>query len=147
MSPSLQAELDRTLAGVLDEMRLAVAQLNETLDAERDAIRGPDVSALDQAGARKQILMQQLEQLDAERVQLLRHAPDADALAPAWQAVLRSLQTCRELNQRNGSVVGQRLGEVRRALSILTGHSADTGVYGRSGTLHTPPRSKTLAEA
>lgn len=147
MSTPLQVELNRTLATVLQDMRQAVDQLNATLEVEREAVRGPDVAALDQAGARKQSLMQQLEQLDAERVQLNRESTNAGSLDADWQAILVSLKQCREQNLRNGSVVNQRLGEVRRALSILTGHTADSSVYGRSGAMHNAPRSKSLAEA
>lgn len=147
MSAMLQVEVDGALFTVLDDMQQAVADLASVLETEAQAIRGADVEALDRAGARKQALMQQLEKLDAERVPLARDSA-ADASRDAqWRQVLEGLRDCRELNQRNGSVVGQRLGHVRQALSILTGRSSDASVYGRSGALHTKPRSQTLAEA
>lgn len=148
MSAGLQVELDGALSAVLDDMQRAVDELSTVLATEREALLAADVTALDAAGTRKQALMQTLEQLDAERLQLGRSAAHtARALEPRWQAVLKTLRECREMNQHNGSVVGQRLGSVRRALAVLTGQDADGGVYGRSGALQTKPRLQTLAEA
>lgn len=147
MNATLQVEVHGALTTVLDDMQQAVAELASVLEAESHAIRGADVEALDQAGARKQGLMQQLEKLDAERVPLAQGCAADPARDAQWQQVLDSLRHCRELNQRNGSVVGQRLGHVRQALSILTGRSSDASVYGRSGALYSKPRSQTLAEA
>ncbi|HET6433638.1 flagellar protein FlgN [Dyella sp.] len=144
----LQVELDSALSTVLDDMQRAVDSLSAVLADEREALLSADVTALDAAGSRKQALMQLLEQLDAERLQLSRSAPQtARELEPRWQALLQVLRGCREMNQHNGSVASQRLGSVRRALAVLTGQDADGGVYGRSGALQTRPRLQTLAEA
>ncbi len=147
MSATLQVEMHGALVTVLDDMQQAVTGLADVLEAEAEAIRGADVEALDRAGERKQGLMHQLEKLDAERIPLAQGAAPDPARDARWQRVLDGLRQCRELNQRNGSVVGQRLSHVRQALSILTGRSSDASVYGRSGTMHTKPRSQTLAEA
>lgn len=148
MTPDLHVELDGALGAVLDDMQAALAELAGVLEDERTALLAGDVTALDTAGTRKQALMRTLEQLDAERVQLGRNAPQAAvALEARWQAMLPMLRSCRDMNQRNGQVVGQRLASVRRALSILTGREPDDGVYGRRGSLHTRSRSHPLAEA
>ena len=147
MSQVLHAELAAALTATLAQMSAAVTQLTSTLASERDALLAGDVQGINQAGAQKQALMQQLEQLDAERVQLLGNQAMDTAHDGTWQLVLEALAQCRQLNQHNGSVVGQKLGQVRQALSILTGRSAETSVYGRSGTVHSPSRWQTLAEA
>lgn len=148
MNPDLHVELDGALSAVLDDMQNALAELAGVLEDERAALLAGDVAALDTAGARKQTLMRSLEQLDAERVQLGRNAPQiAAALEARWQAMLPTLRSCRDMNQRNGQVVGQRLASVRRALSILTGREPDSDVYGRRGSLHTRSQSHPLAEA
>lgn len=148
MSRPLHAELESALAAVVEDMRLATAELARVLEAEREALAGADATALDCAGERKQQLMLQLEQLDAERVQLGQAAPvAANLLEPIWQQVLGTLQTCRDLNQRNGTLVSQRLGQVRKALAVLTGQSGEAGVYGPSGELHPALRSHNLAQA
>lgn len=147
MSAALQVELDGALSAVLDDMQRSLAELADELATERAALLAADVPAIDAAGARKQRLMQALEQLDAERLQLVSSAPRIAAAQQArWQELLGRLRECRDLNQRNGSIVQQRLGSVRRALAILTGQDSEAGVYGRSGALYARARSNTLAE-
>ena len=148
MNRQLQHEFDDALTAVLGDMRQAVDQLAQVLEAERTALDAGDSEALDRAGARKQALMLQLEQLDAERRQLGREQATTNAaLEPAWAGIVQSLRQCQQLNQRNGSAVNQRLNLVRQALAVLTGHAGESGLYGRSGELHASPRSHVLAAA
>lgn len=148
MSRLLQDELDSALTAVLDDMQQAVGQLVQVLEAERSALGANSSEALDQAGARKQALMQQLEQLDAERLQLSRELPAvATRLEPVWADIVQSLRGCQQLNQRNGNAVSRRLGQIRQALSILTGHIGESELYGRTGELRTGLRSQALTRA
>ena len=135
------------LQAVLSDMQQALSQLALVLDAERAAVHALDSAALDGAGTSKQSLLQRLEQLDLERQQLLREAPFAvPASAAAWPQIVQSLRACQQLNQRNGSAVSRRLVQVREALSILTGHAGEGGLYGRGGELRASLRSQVLAE-
>jgi flagella synthesis protein FlgN len=148
MRQPLQHELNDALASVLDEMQLRADELQSTLEAERAALDCADAAALDAAGNRKQALMQQLEQLDAERQLLQRQQPVGDAVRESrWAQVLQVLRHCHALNQRNGSLVNQRLAQLRQALAILTGHAGESELYGSSGELHGSLRSKSLAAA
>ena len=148
MKQPLQHELNDALASVLDEMQLRADELQSTLEAERAALDRADAEALDAAGNRKQALMQQLEQLDAERQLLQRQQPVGDAVRESrWAQVLQVLRHCHALNQRNGSLVNQRLAQLRQALAILTGHAGESELYGSSGELHGSLRSKSLAAA
>jgi flagella synthesis protein FlgN len=148
MRQPLQHELNDALASVLDEMQLRADELQSTLEAERAALDRADAEALDAAGNRKQALMQQLEQLDAERQLLQRQQPVGDAVRESrWAQVLQVLRHCHALNQRNGSLVNQRLAQLRQALAILTGHAGESELYGSSGELHGSLRSKSLAAA
>lgn len=141
MNPSLRQEFGEALAAVLDEMRQALARLADTLDAERAALESGDAAALDQAGTRKQALMQQLEQFDAERRQLAHEAAPPAALAPAWAEVVHALRDCHQRNLHNGSLANRRLQMVRNALSVLTGDDGHAGLYDRSGGLQGGGRS------
>jgi flagella synthesis protein FlgN len=135
------------LQAVLSGMQQALSQLALVLDAERAAVHALDSAALDGAGASKQSLLQRLEQLDLERQQLLREAPFAVPVsAAAWPQIVQSLRACQQLNQRNGSAVSRKLVQVREALSILTGHAGEGGLYGRGGELRASLRSQVLAE-
>lgn len=148
MNPALHDELTGALVAVLGDMQQAVEQLAQVLDDERAALGTHSSDLLDQAGARKQALMLRLEQLDSERQQLGREQPAiAASLEPDWAKVLQSLRQCHQLNQRNGSAVTQRLSQVRQALSVLTGHPGEGGVYSRTGELHASLRSQVISAA
>ncbi|MBD8871227.1 flagellar protein FlgN [Rhodanobacter sp. DHB23] len=146
MTLPLRPELDQAIAAVLGDMRLALELLAQALEDERAALVAADTVALGQAGTRKQALMQQLEQLDAERRHLAGESIEARP-DPAWPSIVQSLQHCHQLNQRNGSIVNQRLQMVRQALAVLTGTDGGKGLYDRSGELHTTGRSRPLAAA
>jgi flagellar biosynthesis protein FlgN len=148
MNSSLQHELNAALTAILGEMQQTVDQLGQVLEAERTALNTSSSDALDQAGARKQALMQQLERLDAERQLLGREHPALTAaLEPVWAQVVQSLRQCHLLNQRNGRAVNQRLTQVRQALAVLTGHAGESELYGCSGELRASLRSQVLAAA
>lgn len=149
MGKQLHHELEAALAAVVEDLDRSAAELAATLADEREALIAADALALDRAGERKQALMQQLEQLDAERVQMLKLEPAAAARVEArWREVLEQLRRCHELNQRNGSLVSQRLAQVREALAVLTGQGGDArSLYGPGGEVRTPLRSHHLASA
>lgn len=149
MSQPLHHELATALDAVVEDLHAAATALGQALAAEREALVAADAAALDRAGAQKQALMLQLEQLDAERLQLLQLEPAATArVEPRWRQVLDMLRGCHELNQRNGSLVSQRLTQVRQALAVLTGQGGEArSVYGPGGELHTALRSHHLASA
>jgi flagellar biosynthesis protein FlgN len=118
------------------------------LDEEREALNSADAGALNRAGEAKQMLMRRLEQLDVERLHIVAtSAHAAQEVQPAWRDLLKTLTSCRDKNQRNGALVGRRLTQVRRALSVLTGGGNDTGIYSHSGELRSGHRSLPLAEA
>lgn len=149
MGKQLHHELEAALAAVVEDLGRSVAELAATLADEREALIGADALALDRAGERKQALMQQLEQLDAERMQMLKLEPAVAARVDArWREVLEQLRHCHEMNQRNGSLVSQRLAQVREALAVLTGQGGDArGLYGPAGDVRTALRSHHLASA
>ena len=148
MSPNLQAELGAALRTVLDEMSATTAQLIHVLDEEREALNVADAKALNRSGEAKQMLMRRLEQLDLERLHLCSTSPEAaQQVDTQWRELLKSLTVCRDRNQRNGALVGQRLAQVRKALAVLTGNDAQTGTYGQNGSLQDTHRSVQLAQA
>ena len=148
MSRLLQDELDGALTAVLGDMQQAVDQLVHVLETERAALSAADSDVLNQVGTRKQAIMLQLEQLDAERLQLGRELPSAATrLETSWARIVQALRVCQQQNHRNGNIVNQRLGQVRQALSILTGHAGESELYGRTGELRSGMRSQALTQA
>lgn len=147
MTPALQAELNEALAAVVADMQATAAGLRQALAEERQALHQADPAALNRAGDAKQSLLRQLEQLDAERLQLLREAGTSDTLRQtSWDQVLRILQACQRDNQRNGNIINQRMRHVRKALSVLTGSDDEADTYGRAGLLRHGHRSLPLAQ-
>lgn len=147
MSKDLRHEMADALDAVIGDMREEASRLAEALAAERGALERADADALHLAGGAKQTHLDRLEQLDAERQQLSRAlAATTPAQRIAWEGVMAALAECQRANQSNGQIVGQRLRQVRQALSVLTG-STESGVYGPGGTLRIDHRSLSLAEA
>ena len=149
MGKLLHHELEAALDAVVEDLHRAATELSSALVAEREALVAADAAALDRAGAHKQALMQKLEELDAERVQMLKLEPAAAARVEArWREVLEVIRGCQEMNQRNGSLVNQRLAQVREALAMLSGQGGDVrSVYGPGGEVRTALRSHHLASA
>lgn len=147
MSPILQAELGAALRTVLDEMSATTTQLINVLDEEREALGSADAKALNRAGEAKQMLMRRLEQLDVERLHLSNTNADvAQQTDPIWRDLLKTLTVCRDKNQRNGALVNQRLTQVRRALSVLTGNDSQAATYAQNGAVKGAHRSIPLAQ-
>jgi flagella synthesis protein FlgN len=147
MSPNLQAELGAALRTVLDEMSATTTQLINILDEERQALECADSKALNRSGEAKQMLLRRLEQLDVERLHLSNTGNDATQQTDSiWRDLLKTLAVCRDKNQRNGALVNQRLTQVRRALSVLTGNDSQASTYGQNGAVHDSHRSVPLAQ-
>jgi flagellar biosynthesis protein FlgN len=148
MSANLQAEFGAALRTVLDEMGATTTQLISILDEERVALESADAKALNHTGEAKQMLLRRLEQLDVERLHLSNSSSEATQQNDSiWRDLLKSLATCRDKNMRNGALVNQRLIQVRRALSVLTGNdSQKAGTYGQNGAVYGAHRSVPLAQ-
>ncbi|HEY9133136.1 MAG TPA: flagellar export chaperone FlgN [Dyella sp.] len=148
MAARLLAEMNDALTAVLADMQSAVTDLDQVLGDERAALDQADADALNRVGERKQQLLLQLEQLDTERVQLVRHIDSqSDSQQQAWDGILRLVACCQQANQRNGDIVEQRLQHVRRALSVLTGGKDEVNVYNPAGKVRGGFRSVPLAQA
>ena len=148
MGSRLLAEMHDALTAVLADMHDAVTDLEQVLGDERAALDQADAEALNHSGERKQVLMHRLEQLDGERVQLVKNMESpSETNQQRWATILKTLAACQQANQRNGDIVEQRLQHVRRALSVLTGGKEDVDVYNPAGKVRSGFRSMPLARA
>lgn len=139
-------ELRQSLNEVRADMIAAAHQLAVALGDERDALDAGDLEALASAGQAKHQAMLALEHLEGERCHMLRalgEDPAAALRASGWSELHDCLVACRRANEINGAIVNARLGQVRGALSVLTGASASPATYGRGGKIQEP----TLASA
>jgi flagellar biosynthesis/type III secretory pathway chaperone len=143
MSAKLQAEADLALIATIEEMDAGVGELQAVLQSERQALCNADIDGIHHAGAQKRDIIERLEQLDLERISLIKLAPTTHAsLAESWAEFLQRLSACNDLNQANGILVNERLKMVRSALAILTGNEPNSGIYGPGGGQFTPLRGK-----
>lgn len=151
------------LRRLFDDQRKAAEQLLELLESERDSLRQGDSAPLEQFAADKSELIQRLQMLETEQRQLLgelafsEDAADALDRALEWcdaDGRLRALHAqtmqrvieCKRDNQRNGVMVRQRLGYLRRTLDILRNAHTDALVYGPDGQTEQSGQSRLLAE-
>lgn len=161
---ALIASFDRTLAA--GDALLAV------LEAERVALTGPDLAALEAVTADKERSAREFEDRDAQRRALLAtHAvgpgraemiaflrkvedpaySEASArpmpLALRWRRLVEMVGRLRDANERNGAIVSLRSRQVRRTLNVLRTGQPEELTYGRAGNTHASPASRALARA
>ncbi|QOC21232.1 flagellar protein FlgN [Wenzhouxiangella sp. AB-CW3] len=152
----------RELAELFSGQHECAVALLEALEHEREALTSGDAAALETATIEKNALVERMEGLDRRQQQLLRSlpsgtSPDSMSQVLSWcdedgslartheQAAQRIIQ-CQQANQRNGLIVQQRLGHVRRALNILRDAHTDMLTYGPDGRSGPDGGSRLLAE-
>jgi len=146
---ALNALMDRELA--------AGQALLDGLDAERAALTGFDVAALESATAEKERLAAEFDRLDADRrrmlerfgygpgsgdmASLIRAVEDptysddsrrTGAVGSRWRRLVTLIHRCRNDNQRNGMIVGLQTRRVAQTLNVLRTGRPDQLTYGRS---------------
>ena len=146
----MDAALTRdTLARLLVEENAALAEFAGLLDKEHGALRGRDIDALETLADARQASVVQLLKIEEERRSLcsmLGYETDLAGLARliAWCDPARTLvkryeecatraRDCRDLNTRNGVLVGAQIKRVEGLLGAMTGASAEPRAYGPRG--------------
>jgi flagellar biosynthesis/type III secretory pathway chaperone len=150
MNPSLTRD---ALERLLVEENGALGEFETLLDKEHGALRARDIDALEALADARQASLVRLLKIEDERRGLCRmHGYDADltglAKLIAWCDPARSLKArydecssrakrCRELNDRNGILVGAQMKRVEGLLGVITGANREPQGYGPRG-LHNP---------
>ncbi|HEY4293942.1 flagellar protein FlgN [Luteibacter sp.] len=146
MSQPLGRDFDTALVAVMGELAGEVDALHASLIDERMALDQSDTKALETAGRAKGDLLDRIEKLEVERRQL-SEAAGIDSLAdPRWALTIERLRECRNLNEVNGRIVGQRMSHIRQALAVLSGEAPGGSTYGPNGVAKVKLRSATLAQ-
>jgi len=139
----------QTLYKVLMQEVQCSEHLLVCLQAERRALAGRDIDALQQTTQEKLQHSQQLDQLEQEREALVAalgfsagragleqcfaafpQRADAGAL---WARVLTNIEACRDGNLTNGGILEAGRQHVEQALCLLRGQSASPALYNPSG--------------
>ncbi|MEO7773966.1 MAG: flagellar protein FlgN [Steroidobacteraceae bacterium] len=134
---------------VADEIA-ALTTLESLLAREHELLVANDVDNLERAGAARQECVGVLVRIENERRGLCRMlGQDSDTkglanlmdwcdpgrtLASSWSECATRAKRCRELNDRNGILVGARLQRVSNMLGMLNAGGRDSQVYGPQGT-------------
>ncbi len=146
----MDAALTRdTLRRLLDEENAGLAEFASLLDKEYGALRGRDIDALEALADARQASVIKLLKLEEERRSLcsmLGYDTDLAGLAKllAWCDPARTLtrhydecatraRDCRDLNNRNGVLVGAQIKRVEGLLGAMTGASTEPRAYGPRG--------------
>jgi flagella synthesis protein FlgN len=161
----MTAGADTTLVALhrlVDEERARLEELEALLAREHEILATQSsVEALESACAARQDCMGRLLRIQDERRTLLAaagHGTDAPSIAAfldskdpsggvrtAWGECAELAQRCRDLNDRNGALVGARMRRVEGMLGVLTGQTRETQVYGRQGYRAALPSGQLLA--
>ena len=146
----MDASLTRdTLARLLVEENGALGEFEVLLDKEYGALKSRDIDSLEALAEGRQASVIKLLKVEEERRSLcsmLGFATDLSGLAKlvAWCDPAGSLhkryeecatraKKCRELNDRNGVLVGAQIKRVEGLLGAMTGAAAEPRGYGPRG--------------
>ena len=146
----MDASLTRdTLSRLLAEENGALGEFESLLDKEHGALRSRDIDALEALADARQASLVKLLKIEDERRSLcsmLGYDTDLVGLSKliAWCDPARTLvapydecatraRRCRDLNDRNGILVGAQIKRVEGLLGAITGTSAEPRAYGPRG--------------
>jgi flagellar biosynthesis/type III secretory pathway chaperone len=138
-----------TLARLLAEENAALTEFESLLDREHGALAKRDIDALEALAETRQNSIIRLLKIEEERRSvcgMLGYDTDLQGLARliAWCDPSRTLarpydecatraRKCRDLNDRNGVLVGAQIKRVEGMLGALTGAAAEPRAYGPRG--------------
>ncbi|MEX1826312.1 flagella synthesis protein FlgN [Luteibacter sp. CQ10] len=146
MTQQRDSDFDAALAGVMGDLAREVDALHAHLIEERMVLDKADAAALEAVGRAKSASLDRIDRLDTERRQL-SDASGIDSLNDArWSHTVERLLECRRLNETNGRIVGQRMGQIRQALAVISGDAPNGSTYGPDGAARIKLRSATLAQ-
>jgi flagellar biosynthesis/type III secretory pathway chaperone len=134
------------LARLLDEENTALAEFETLLEREHVALRSRDIDELEALSDARQNSITRMLKLEDERrsvcgmhgyqtdlaglAQLIAWCDPRRSLAPAYDQCSARARKCRELNDRNGVLVGAQIKRVEGMLGAITGTSSAPREYG-----------------
>ena len=146
----MDAALTRdTLGRLLAEENAALGEFATLLDKEHGALRGRDIDALETLADARQASVVKLLKIEEERrslcsmlgydtdlaglARLLAWCDPAHTLGRQYEECATRARDCRDLNTRNGVLVGAQIKRVEGLLGAMTGTSAEPRAYGPRG--------------
>jgi flagellar biosynthesis/type III secretory pathway chaperone len=146
----VDASLTRdTLARLLGEENAALGEFQVLLDKEHGALKSRDIDALEALAEARQASVVKLLKVEEERrslcsmlgfdtdltglAKLVAWCDPAGSLLKRYEECASHARKCRELNDRNGVLVGAQIKRVEGLLGAMTGASAEPRGYGPKG--------------
>ena len=146
----MDAALTRdTLARLLAEENTALAEFAALLEKEHVALRGRDIDALETLAEARQASVVKLLKIEEERrslcsmlgydtdlaglSRLLAWCDPAHTLGKQYAECATRARDCRDLNTRNGVLVGAQIKRVEGLLGAMTGTHSEPRAYGPRG--------------
>jgi len=137
------------VASILDREIKLVSRFLALLGQEQEALKSANPTALPEIGREKNLLVEQLNSIEAERNRALgepyarqgkngmlawlaAHA-DATECGTLWQELLAQAQEARQMHQLNAGLLALHINKTNEALAILTRHNNDHTLYGANG--------------
>jgi flagellar biosynthesis/type III secretory pathway chaperone len=138
-----------TLGRLLDEENAALGEFATLLDKEHGALRSRDIDALETLADARQASVIKLLKIEEERrslcsmlgydtdltglAKLISWCDPARTLVKRYEECARRARDCRDLNNRNGVLVGAQMKRVEGLLGAMTGASTEPRAYGPRG--------------
>ncbi len=137
-------------------------QLNDTLTAEKMALRGSDINAIEPLTQVKNSLLNRIRDRARQKVHALvamGYRPETGApsqfirsagltdLTNLWQTAEKKLAQCHELNGLNGRIIAHLQKRLASLTDIFRGSSGQAKLYGASGQQTSLGQRNILASA
>lgn len=132
-------ELQAEMHALLERQVVALGQVLESLQQEREALGRRDAAGLERASRRKQAVLQVADRLERRRLELAPDLASMEALATTpdiatrWEQLLDLTRSCREQNEVNGRMIRRQQRRVEATLQLMRGRSDAPAVYGPDG--------------
>ena len=153
-----------TLFPVLKDIYAYLQQLKVTLDNEHEALSSQNLEKLNEFAEAKQLLIENLEDLDGERKKILadagmelgktgvedylsRFSSGKNELVRIWEAISKLSRECEKQNNVNGVIIESQRRRTETALDILKGNSGESELYSKKGKSVSVNRKSTSIRA
>lgn len=150
------------LTQLLNEDIRDLDRLRDTLAAEKEALKGSEISAMEPLTQAKNTLLNLVRDRAKQKVHALvamGYRPDAGApsqfirsagltdLTKLWQTAEQKLALCQEMNGLNGRIISHLQKRLTSLTDIFRGSSGQAKLYGASGQQTSLGQRNILASA
>jgi len=157
------AELRRQIVEIIGNCVYHTLGLQESLEDERRALEGQDMTALRTALENKGHCVTELRRMEEQRSnlcvaagfeagheqmpQLIEYCDENAAIANSWRHLMDIATVCDSLNVTNGAIIQGRKQQIETSIAIIRGGNPTMDTYNRSGREPHGHHLRSIAEA